>query len=165
MILVVETGAGLPNSESYCTVAYADEYHADRGNDAWDNVDNKDAALRKAADYIGQVYGAKFVGSRVTDTQAMDFPRYGVPRMGTSSYYASNVIPLELKKAQAELAFKSTVGELLEDIDPPVTSEQVGSIKVTYAEGATKTKKFPVIDKLLAPFMGGSAGSIRLVRA
>lgn len=168
MALIVELGTGAADSESYATVAQADTYFANRGMTIWAplQIAEKEQALRRASDYIGQTYRTQFAGRRVSDTQALDFPRYSVPRNdGTAAYYASNSIPKELITANIELAIRAAAGELLEDIDPPVTSEQVGSIRVTYAEGASKTKKFPAIDKLLSVLTGGSAGTIRLVRA
>lgn len=168
MALIVETGTASADSESYSSVAQADTYFANRGMTIWAplQIAEKEQALRRASDYIIQTYRMQFAGRRVNDTQALDFPRYNVPRNdGVASYYASNSIPNELVKANIELAIRAAAGELLEDIDPPVTSEQVGSIKVTYAEGASKTKKFPTIDKMLSVLTGGGANSIRLVKA
>lgn len=166
MALIVENGSIVAGAESYCTVAFADTYHAARGNDAWDNVDNKEAALRKAADYIGQMYRAKWAGTRVSDLQAMDWPRYNVPRIDSAgSYYASDSVPLEIQKANAEFALKTVEGDLLADADAPVTEETVGPITTRYAAGASQDKKFPAVDRLLAPFISGGGSSIRLIRA
>ena len=56
MALTPETGAGLADADSYCSQADADAYHDDRGNGAWALLDSdaKDAALRKATDYMVQ---------------------------------------------------------------------------------------------------------------
>lgn len=161
-MLIVESGSGNQDAESFCSVAFADGYHSDRGNDAWDSVDNKEAALRKAADYMQQTYRLAWVGFRVKQTQAMDWPRYQVPRDKTGvypliAYYPSDSVPLEIQKAQAELALKASAGELLADVEPPVASEQVGSLQVSYFQGDTKTKKYPAIDRLLAPFLSSSS--------
>ena len=168
MALIIEDGTALENSEVYCSVAFADAYHAARGNDAWDNVDNKEAALRKAADYIGQAYRANWAGTRVSDTQSMDWPRYNVPRTDSAgSYYPSNAVPIELQKANAEFALKTVDGDLLADTDAPVIEETVGVITTRYAAGTSQAKKFPAVDKLLAPLMtnSGFGGSVRLIRA
>jgi hypothetical protein len=166
MSIIIEDGTAKIDSEVYCTVAFADTYHAARGNDAWDNVDNKEAALRKAADYIGQMYRTKWAGTRVSDLQAMDWPRYNVPRIDSAgSYYPSNSVPLEIQKANAEFALKTVDGDLLADTDTPVIEETVGPITTRYAAGASQAKKFPAVERLLAPFISGGVGSIRLVRA
>ena len=169
MALIVETGAGLIDAESYCTVAFADGYHADRGNDSWDAVDNKEAALRKAADYIQQTYRSSWLGFRVRQTQAMDWPRYQVQRDKSGvypliAYYSADSVPLEIQKAQAELALKSIAGELLADIEPPISSEQVGPLLISYFQGDIRTKKYPAIDRLLSPFLNSSL-NIKVARA
>lgn len=142
MSIIVETGAGLSNSESYCSVAFADTYHADRGNDAWDNVDNKEAALRKAFDYIQSSYTLAWDGL---------------------------VLPVRIQQACASLALDASQGDLLPSQDAPVIEETVGPITTRYAAGASQAKKFPAIDRLLAPFItGGDSsgfGAIKLVRA
>src|SRR5690606_27756416 len=83
MALIVEDGTGLPNAEAYISVADADSYFAKRGNSAWAalTVDAKEVALRLGADYMAAVYGPRWCGERLTDTQALDWPRdeQGVP--------------------------------------------------------------------------------------
>lgn len=49
MTLIVETGAGLAISESYASVAYADDYFTARNNANWDgNNAHKEGLLRIA---------------------------------------------------------------------------------------------------------------------
>jgi hypothetical protein len=130
----------------------------------------KEAALRRAADYLQQRYRLNWAGYRVKDTQAMDWPRYDVPRIDTAgSYgsfrgtYSSNIVPIEIQRANAEMALRAAAGELTSDVEPQVASEKVDSIEVSYFQGATQIKHYPVIDRLLAPFLQGRGG-IRVVK-
>jgi hypothetical protein len=177
MTLIVESGVGLSDSECFCSVAFADKYHADRGNDDWDAVDNKEAAIRKGADYMQQTYRLRWAGYRKTDTQAMDWPRYDMPRIdsigfggsfnrfgGYASYYPSDSVPREVAQANAEFALRASSGELAEDLEANVKSEAVGPIEVVYQDNATQQKRYPAIDRLLAPYLSAGGSSIKLVR-
>ena len=177
MAIIVETGTAAADSEVLCSVAFADTYHAGLGNTLWATLltAEKEAALRRAYAYMTQTYRMRWTGYRVKATQALDWPRQQVPRtdvysgyggnMGTwGNYYPYDAIPLELQQANAECAFKAASGEMLADVDPPVASESVGPISVTYFQGDTKTKRYPAIDRLLMPFLSGG-GNIRLTRA
>lgn len=167
MTIEIETGSASSTSEAYISVADADTYFSNRGLTNWATLstNEKEQALRRAADYIGQTYRTRWAGYRVNDTQALDWPRYSVPRRdGIPALYPSDSIPREVVAANAELAFRGAAGELLSDIDAPVTSETVGPISVTYAPGATKIKRYPAIDRLLEPLLTCSGG-IRLVRS
>lgn len=63
MAFIVEDGSGIINSNALTTVAFADEYHTDRVNDAWtgDNT-AKQAAIINATDYLTKRFGRRFKG-------------------------------------------------------------------------------------------------------
>lgn len=154
-MLIVEDNTGLPNAEAYISVADADTYHANRGNAAWAALDTpaKEAALRKATDYMGVVYGTRWAGERLKQDQALDWPR-GVEG-----------VPDAVKRASAELALRSVTSELLADQGPAVKSETVGPISVTYADGASQAQRYPYVDGLLAALLaGGGYGQAKVVR-
>lgn len=167
MTLTVETGSASSASEAYISVADADTYFSNRGLTNWATMSTpeKEQAIRRAADYMGQTYRTRWAGYRVNTTQALDWPRYTVPRRDGlfTGYYPSDAVPREVVAANAELAFRGAAGELLADIDAPVTLEKVGPIEVTYAVGATKIKRYPAIDRLLAPLL--AYDGMRVVRA
>lgn len=158
MALITEDGTGRADAESYCSVAEAAAYHAKRGNaDAWDAIEDKEAALRKATDYLVQTFRGRWAGIRKTEAQALDWPRYEVPRMDGGEWwnYPDDAIPPELKNATAELALKSASVNLLEDLGPEVQSETIGPISVTYRGGDRQTQ-FAAVERwlrglLLAP--------------
>jgi hypothetical protein len=172
MALEVEDGTGKANAESYISAADAGTYHTSRGNAAWADLSEpeQEAALRRATDYMLQTYRQRWSGYRKYTTQALDWPRLNVEIRDTTlygiTYVETNVVPAEVKRACAELALRASEGALLDDLDPEVTSESVGSISVTYAPGARQIKKYPAIDRLLGAYLCDSgSGTIKLERA
>lgn len=177
MSLVVETGNGGADSESFCSVAFATTYHENMGNAAWaalasDTV--REQMLRRATVYIEEVYRLRWAGYRQTDTQALSWPRHEVPRKDSytgiltgdwGNYYESDTVPAEVQRACAELALRASTGDLSPDLDRPTTSEAVGPISVTYAVGSRQFVKFRAIENLLEPFLMASGSSMKVVRA
>ena len=154
MSLIVEDGTGLPNSESYISVLFADEYHAKRGNAAWTALDSaaKEAFLRRGTEYIDAVY--TFKGHRLTDAQALAWPRDVAG------------VPVAVQRATAELALRSINGDLIPDAGPQVKSETVGPISVTYMDGAANFTSFSAVNSMLASLLDGSAyGQAKVVRS
>lgn len=166
MSINVETGTGATNSESYASVANADSYHSLRGNTPWATITTaqKEEALRRATDYIEQVYGLSFKGIRVTREQALNWPRYDVEIYGY--YNDSNVIPPQLINATCDLAYKAAQGDLSPDLEQQVKREKVDVLEVEYMDGSTQVKRFRAIDNLLAPLLANmpSGVSRKLVR-
>lgn len=170
MALETETGAGSATAESFCSVADADAYHAARGSTLWATMTTaeKEQALRRATDYMVQVYGPLWAGLRSLPTQALDWPRSGCPRpeifMG---FWAPTEMPPALVKGCAELALRAAAGELLGDQGREVTEQTVGPITTKYALGTSQATRYAAVDALLAPLMRIAKGSatMLLVRA
>lgn len=154
MALVVEDGTGLPDAEAYISVLDADAYHAARGNAAWAALAEpaKEAALRLGADYMGAVYGLRWAGARLTDTQALDWPR------------DADGVPAAVVRANAELALRASAGALLADQGPAVKQETVGPLSVIYMDGARQAVRYTLIDAMLAALLR-PAGMIPVRRA
>ena len=76
----LDTTVGGASAESYASVLEADTYHSNRGNIAWTALATpaKEQALRKATDYLTQIYRERWKGYRVDNTQALDWPRLNV---------------------------------------------------------------------------------------
>lgn len=161
-MLNVETGVGLEDSESYVTVAECTAYHAKHGGTAWDAVDDQEAALRKATQYLDSVY--QWRGDRVFSTQALKWPRLNVVVDGYE--LPGDEIPAKLKAACCELAAK---GELFAD----VSAQQVDSVKVGPIERKMSgllnggQVRYAAVDALVRELVRGGSGSasISLVRA
>ena len=168
MALIVEDGPGKVNAEAYCDAAFATAHHIARAKgDDWDAVDDKEAALRRATDYIEQTYRGRWSGMRWTNEQALDWPRVDVAWPDSpQGYRPYNVIPVELKRACAELALRTAAGDLLADLGRETLSEKVDVIEVTYAEGGSRQTQFAAVDRLLRSLMKGGGGfSIPMVRS
>lgn len=165
MALIVEDGTGLTDAEAYISVADADTYFAARGNAAWSALDEagKEAALRLGFDYMGAVYGQRWKGCRVSATQAGDWPRDGVCVDGYE--LPDDEVPLQVARANAELAVRASAGSLLEDQGAQVKSEQVGPIAVSYMDGARQAIKYAAVDAMVAALLRGGANMVPVVRA
>lgn len=167
MALIVEDGSGKSDADSLCSVAFADTYHAGMGNTAWAALNAttaKEPALRKATQIMLGRFRGRWKGSRVKQTQALDWPRYDVV---VDDYPLSHTaIPADLVRAVAEYALVVSAGtDLAAPIGPAVISKTVGPISVTYAQGASQVTKYPAAEMLLGQFLDSSAGMIKVTRS
>jgi hypothetical protein len=163
MALIVETGAGAANSESYISVANADARQTALGNTAWTgDTAAKESALRNATIYMTGAYRSRWTGYRITASQALDWPRVGV----CADYWsvASDIVPTEVANACADLAVKALTGELAPDLERGIVREKVGPLETEYDRYSPQAKRYPAIDRMLAPYLFGSSGMARLVR-
>lgn len=161
MSLTVENGSGLSDANAYCSQAFADSWHLMRGMTLWATLssDEKDAAIVRATHFMVQRYRLRWHGVRRLETQALDWPRYNVPRLDVDlGSVSSTVVPIEVQQACAELAFKAASGDLSPDEGQLVKRKKIDAIEVEYAEGAQQTKRYVAIDRLLAPYLVGGVG-------
>ena len=170
MALIVESGAGLPNSESYASDTYADTYHVNRGNSAWAalTVPQKEAALRKATDYLTRTFRSRWNGYRTKpEVQALDWPRQNVyiEENGVVLIIEDDEIPIEVKNACCEMALKSTTADLIPDIERETASETVGPLSLTYFQGSKQNKTYRSIDLLLSPLLDSGNNNIPIYRS
>lgn len=168
-MFVAEDGTGVIDANSYCTVAYANDYFTERANLTWDDAftDAKETALIKATDYIEMRFANKFKDSILfpTTPQALSFPRTGKVTM-----------PVNLLRATCEYALRALSAELTSDISndlvKDVTTERViGPIRtvdsVTHSGNYVQSKKtfnrYPAADGLIRTLLkSGSGGLIRI---
>jgi hypothetical protein len=166
MALEVEDGTGKANAEAYTSVAEADSHLALRGFSLWSTMSTaeKEQAIRRATDYMVQVYRLRWAGVRATLEQALDWPRAWVPikdwagltndgtPLVTQGYYASNEIPAELKRASADLAYKAAAGELTPTLGRRTVREKVDVIEVEYDRNGVQYPVYKAIDDALSAF-------------
>ena len=150
MAISLDATVGGANANTYITLSDANSFIEglvlNDDTTAWDNssTDNKNRALFTAAQRIDR---EKFLGARVADTQALEWPRSGVRKPDTytnlyglsfpnrlvADYYTDTEIPDRVKHAQIVLAVylnnnKDGMGlSGLEDF----SNVQVGSVNVT----------------------------------
>ncbi len=115
-------------------------------------------------DYMEQVYGLKWKGARTTDTQALSWPRYDVCANGFD--VDSDVVPVAVQRACAEMALKAAAGELAPDVGRLAKREKVDVIEVEYESGAVPYVRYRAVDNLLAPYLDSvGGGSVKAYRA
>jgi len=141
-MLVVELGEGLPNSESYIDLDYLIAYATKRGIDSSGMTESN---IIKSMDYFETSY--TFKGTKLKDTQALEFPRL---------INGEVVYPVRIKSAVCELALKS-VNVLLEDTSQKVIKEKVGELEVQYSENSSQEVNYNFVFNLIAPWLDNSS--------
>lgn len=144
--IVVETGAGLTNSNSYCSVDEADVYHENRLQvSSWSAATEtiKETALVWATRLIDE--GVAWKGYRTTDAQALMWPRTLVyDREGYT--FDSYVIPSWLKNATAEYARNLVDEDRTAETNRDLTGFkklEIGDLKLT-VDSYAKKPQMPV---------------------
>lgn len=141
-MLVVESGEGLPNSESYIDLDYLIAYATKRGIDYSSMTE---ANIIKAQDYFETSY--TFKGTKLKDTQALEFPRL---------ISGEVIYPVRVKSAICELALKST-NVLLEDTERATIREKVGELEVEYDKDSPQGVEYKYVFNLLMPYLENSS--------
>jgi len=172
--LIVEDGTGLSNADAYIDIDYANTYHENLGNNDWLGLDDdtKKIYIRRATDYLEQVYRSSWKGSRTTAVQSLSWPRIGVTPedeknlyLGYRPYYSFNyevlgkVVPDAVKKACAIMALKvdsQDDNELAPDLEREILREKVGPIDTTYAPYMPEYKRYRSVSMLLRPYVESS---------
>lgn len=166
MAFVVETGAGVPNANSYASVSAADGYVADRGIAGWASLTNsvKEQALIKATDYLEATYRDAWKGNRITATQTLSWPRSNVIVDGF--LIAANIMPAPVVNSCIEMALRSASGEtLIADQGQRVKREKIDVIEIEYQDYSDPTQRYPFVNRMLSPYLLSSAdGSFAQVR-
>jgi hypothetical protein len=158
MALIVEDGTGRPDAESYCTVAFADEYHAARGNAAWAALSplGKEIALRKATDFMLSNFGSRWVGTRATALQALDWPRAYVPALDGSvagEFLFSTVIPVSVQRACAYYADPAITALVASAGAVSIKEKKLGPATFKYTSDDRAARALDVGAQMLLPFM------------
>jgi len=108
--MIVEDGSQVPGANSYCDLAFANEYNALIGNIDWAGDDaTLEAALMQATMSIDTSYASEYASVRLGSEQALEWPRFV---FADKNYVVrkSDVIPVELKRAVSQQAYKILTG-------------------------------------------------------
>jgi len=172
MPLAIDATVGGASANSFATVAEADTYLSYRLNSAaWTGADPKMQALVEATHELCAVNA--WLGYRVTDTQALAFPRDEVenpddPTPGT--YYLTTIIPQRIKDATCELALEflraGTTDIAGEDPTAAVVREVTDVLETDWQPGQRPAglARYPRVWALIAPLLSACAGQVRLIR-
>lgn len=169
----------LVGTDSYFSVAEADDYFSSRGVTAWTGTENaKETASRRGTSYLDNQYRGRWIGIRSEQDQKLAWPRYSDETLYDSDGYeiADDAIPEQIKTAAMEAALLALTGVTLEP-----RLERGGMIKsigkgvgplrkdIVYMDGAPVTDRYTAIEGLLRGFVdsmpGSFSGNIRLVRS
>lgn len=164
MTLIVETGDGLANADSYISVADADARHAALGNSGWTGADAvKESALRRATEYLEQAYSSRWKGTRLMRAQALSWPRYGVEADGYA--LPSSTVPAGIANVCADLALQALSGPLNPNLERGIVREKVGPLETEYDRNSPQATRYRAVDMALAVFLKSSGATVPLVRA
>ncbi|MGL6147747.1 MAG: DnaT-like ssDNA-binding protein [Plesiomonas sp.] len=132
-MLIVETGSGLANADSYITLIDARALAEKYGLTLPDDDTAAEVALRNGAAYV-DMQEARFSGERATWTQALAWPR-----TNASTAYGSDIqsdsIPPQVLKSQvcAAAEYGSGTDVRATDDGKAIASEEVtGAVAVSY---------------------------------
>lgn len=170
MALVVETGSGLSNAESYCSVADATAFNdGQQAIASWGAASTtaQENALRQATLYIDGLYGQRFPGQRYSESQALRWPRSNAfDDEGVA--IGVNTIPTKLRDATAEIAIQIVAGTppfVTEKTPGDLTAKTVklGDLMIAKEfSGAQKAQPdFPKARALLASLIGPKGERVR----
>ena len=166
MSLVIEDGNGISGANSFVSIASCTEYLNSKGLTTWGTT----TATAQEISLINAELWMELLpwkGQKTLSTYPLVWPRRGMKDRDGYDIY-SDTIPTAIKRAQAELAYRSYLGRSpFVDIatgDGYVTREKVGPIEISYASGYSTSYKFPEINNLLEPYLDSSL-SVRVERA
>ena len=165
MALVVTVGGTTTNS--YITVAEYTAYWSSRNATLTGSTAETEGRLIEAADYINRTYD--FVGERQYQYQAMVWPRLTGYVLIKNWPINADVIPQDIKDAQAELAFLIQGGAT-----PFATVEGGAKVREKSKAGPVEseieytnfreTPRYVAIEGLLAPYTVYSGSQIKVIR-
>lgn len=163
MALIVEDGTGKSDADAYIDIAYLDSYLASVGKTISGDTTAKEIAIRKATEYMTQNYYGAWKGYKRLLTQSLDFPRELV--LLDDAYYeqylANDIVPVQVKKACAELAYKAASGtELMPDLTQGVKREKVDVLEVEYDTTTPQWTRYQAIDGILKPLLANTNSSV-----
>lgn len=151
MDFIIETGVGLENATSYCSVQFADGYNSGQidGSD-WSDLDltDKRIALITATQIIDGSFD--FFGRRLSRKQALEFPRWGIRDRGGWAMPPSS-IPRSLQAATAELA------RILKQRSDAGQSVSGGTTSTSTTGGVEKIQVGPIALTLASPSTSSSS--------
>lgn len=176
MAIIVEDGTGLPDAESYISVAELQAYCTKQGKDSIAALPDArlEVLLRQATTYMLGAYGPIWKGARAVPSQALDWPRSGVVLYeGTTAEQAvaDNVVPQAVKDCCALLATKANARPLLPDGSQLVKRVKIGPIERefdnegNYCQAAAIPQYFDAGRLIVAYTCPAGPYSVKLVRS
>ena len=156
MALVVESGVGLADADSFISLEGARAFAAKYGITLPVDDTAAEVALRQGCQYV-ELQQKCFSGSRLTTTQALSWPRTGAANV-YGVEYADGEMPAQLGYAQVYAAAEYASGKDVRASDDglSVASKEVtGAVAVSYFNNGKTGKAITITKSLdaLAPLM------------
>lgn len=159
--LIVETGSGNPEANSYVTVDYVGSYLADRGV-AVPSTEKLIPMIVQAVDFMESI--PRYKGRKTNPDQALAYPRAGLRSNGQP--LPEDSIPVQLKKAQAQLVMdqvQSGKPLLSSKTEYVLKRRTLGPLTQEWATGNSQqiqgAQPHPRFWMLMSDFLNGVGGS------
>lgn len=159
--MAFDSTAASPTANSYCSVAFADEYWQNRvGVQLWNDASTtnamKEAALRQATSFLDSEL---WKGKKATAEQSLYWPRlYVVDRDGY--LLDSSTIPDKIKMACSELAGELLVEDRTMDSGSTNIDElKIGPISFKFDNQSRHNPFSPLVKNLIEPYLIGNGFS------
>lgn len=156
MALTVEDGSGVPNANSYGTIAGARAYAVDRGIalSATDSVVSSQLII--GTDFL-ESFADRYVGRPTSFTQSLSWPRKCV-NFDPDNLFPSNQIPVSLVQALYQAVIEQSNGiDLQPTVDHTqggfIIQEKVDVLETRYSERIGTTSD-PLLPKVMALLSG-----------
>lgn len=169
-----------PTANSFATEAQAIARAATRLNlSGWTTLSGSACTETEKAALIEaqrELNVQRYQGYRTVGTQALAFPRFGVPNpevayAASFGFYDSTIIPQILIDANIELAFEflkaGSVDIAALDDGIGIVRETIGPLSTEWAtpsQRAQGLKRFPRVLNLISPLLLVGVGQVRLTR-
>jgi hypothetical protein len=152
MALIIEDGSGVPNAESYQTVAQCEAFAIKFfGASLTGSATNKEAALRRASKFMDSL---PWKGTRTNGRdQGLAWPRAGVTD-AEGNEIADDEIPQEVKDAlhifaRAEFIEPNSLSPIVVR-NEGIKRERVGPLETEYADPSKRIEAFrPIVTQAL----------------
>lgn len=166
MAFIIEDGTGLIDSTAYIDIAFADAYFGDQVEMGWLGIvdtathtatELKQSYIIRATTYLDSFY--RFRGSRSETEQSLQWPRINVD---TTELIDTSGVPIEIKKATAELALMASTSTLYRTADnnanrvKKLTEKVEGISRTIEYAGYGEVKEIPLypqVDALIEPLI------------
>lgn len=160
-MLILEDGTGKADSNTYALSATFSDYLASRGL-SLSGTKSSDELLITAMDYLETM---SYIGSKLTSSQALLWPRYNVCIDGF--IVDNDSIPDALIKTQLQLAVEIDKGfNPLSTVGRGIKREKVDTLEVEYLDNAKTTEMIRSVNAMLAKLLlSGGSMQIRAGRA
>lgn len=161
MGLVVETGDGIPEANSYVSLAEAEQYFDLQNRSFWSEMSDREheAALTMATQYLDGRYQFSYVGMKASDVQGLHWPRIGAR---DPNGYKLTGVPQAVKTATMETAAASVSGDLFvdENTGERVQSFSAGAFSVTFTGGAP-SRRIQAVESAISAVLHRSTRLLR----